>query len=206
MFTQAAKQIARLMDEDDVIMLRHNWVSLQSKGADLVIGGMDDSGIGWTGADPAEKDIPEILKDAPKGLPIIWLGHRPTSFDKVIGLPVALTLSGHTHGGQLRIPFGGPGLADIAFKHAMGLYKVGGPDALCLARDRHRGLAVPHRLPGGNHTHHPSRYLIAHSKFSAPVPLKLPALSLRATCPAKSRVSRGTKHGSEAIRVHAICG
>ena len=97
-----------------------------NKGADLVVAGKDDSGIGWTKGDGWEDRIAGILKTSPKGLPIIWMGHRPTSFDKTKNLPVALTLSGHTHGGQLRLPFHGPGLADIKYKHAMGFYEENG--------------------------------------------------------------------------------
>ena len=120
-----ADEVARRMQERGFTMLRGSSASLKDKGADLTLAGMDDSGERWTGADPAEKNIPEIVARCPKDSPIILLAHRPSAFDRITGLPIALTLSGHTHGGQLRLPFGLPGLADIGFKRPSGLYQKG---------------------------------------------------------------------------------
>jgi uncharacterized protein len=48
-------------------------------------------------------DIGEALRDIPRDAPVILLSHDPDMFP---GIPtrVALTLSGHTHGGQVAIP------------------------------------------------------------------------------------------------------
>jgi len=119
------QEVARNMSSRGFRMLRSDCANLTEKGAGLVLAGKDDSGEGWTGPDPEENQIPGIIANCPNGLPIIFVGHRPSSFDKTIGLPVALTLSGHTHGGQFRLPFGGPGLADITFTRTMGLYREG---------------------------------------------------------------------------------
>ena len=94
------------------------------QGVGLVLAGKDDSGKRATGPDPEENQIPRIIAECPQGLPIIYIGHRPSSFDHVLGLPVALTLSGHTHGGQFRLPFGQKH-SHTRFKRDMGLYREG---------------------------------------------------------------------------------
>jgi len=121
-----AEQIVERMKAINFKMLGGECFSLINKGADLALAGMDDSGERWTGADPREKEIPKILDQCHKGLPIIWLGHRSSGFEQIKGLPVALTLTGHTHGGQLRLPFGGPGLAHLRFNYTAGLYQENG--------------------------------------------------------------------------------
>ncbi len=119
------EKVARLMGGRGFRMLRNEWISLEDKGAHLALAGIDDSGRTWISSDPQEKRIPEILADSPQGLPVILLAHRPSAFKHVKGLPVALTLTGHTHGGQLKLPFRGPGLADISFARPSGLYQLG---------------------------------------------------------------------------------
>jgi hypothetical protein len=47
------------------------------------------------------KSVDELLLDAPGGLPVILLDHRPTDMERVSRTRVDLQLSGHTHHGQL---------------------------------------------------------------------------------------------------------
>ena len=51
------------------------------------------------------KEIPDILSDCDKSLPIIMIDHQPFHLDKVAEAGVDFQLSGHTHHGQLW-PFG----------------------------------------------------------------------------------------------------
>jgi uncharacterized protein len=118
-------EIAGNLSQRGFRMLGKGHANLEEHGVGLVLAGKDDSGRRAAGPDPEETQIPEIISRCPRGLPIIYVGHRPSSFDKVIGLPVALTLSGHTHGGQFRLPFGGPGHSNLRFKRDMGLYREG---------------------------------------------------------------------------------
>ncbi len=48
-------------------------------------------------------DIPRALAQVPHGEPMIVLSHDPDTFPRIPGR-VSLTLSGHTHGGQVAIP------------------------------------------------------------------------------------------------------
>jgi predicted MPP superfamily phosphohydrolase len=56
----------------------------------------------------------------------ILLAHEPDMADQVKDGPVDLQLSGHSHGGQIRLPFVGPLLTPpLSQKYPVGLYKVG---------------------------------------------------------------------------------
>jgi hypothetical protein len=50
-----------------------------------------------------EPDVAGTLARVPEGAPVIVLSHDPDLFPQIPGR-VALTLSGHTHGGQIAIP------------------------------------------------------------------------------------------------------
>jgi predicted MPP superfamily phosphohydrolase len=69
----------------------------ESPRPDVLIVGLDDPSTGTPKLDAA-------LADAPAGSYTIALFHSPGYFDRVAGR-VNLCLSGHTHGGQVRLPF-----------------------------------------------------------------------------------------------------
>jgi uncharacterized protein len=120
------KAVADRMEENGFKMLRDECVDLTGKGLKVQIAGVDDSGKGWTGSDPGDNKVNKILSGCGNGNPVIFLSHRPSVWDEALKEGVDLTLSGHTHGGQWRLPFGGPGLADLTFKQTTGLYEKDG--------------------------------------------------------------------------------
>ncbi len=76
---------------------------------------------------PSHVDV--ALAGAPPDRPTVLLAHHPHAFDRAAELGVALTLSGHTHGGQ--IAFTPPGgrtvsLGDLMFKYVAGPYEKNG--------------------------------------------------------------------------------
>jgi hypothetical protein len=113
--------VARRMEERGLKMIRNGWISLETRGSSVVLVGVDDSGRNWTGPDPSVTEIPQALVGMPPGRPVILLKHRPIIFEDVAGLPIGLILAGHTHGGQICLPFGDVGLADLKWPYAFGL-------------------------------------------------------------------------------------
>ncbi|MCY4116154.1 MAG: metallophosphoesterase [Caldilineaceae bacterium] len=98
--------------------------------AGLTIAGIDDA---WSG-DPRPE---AALRDAPAGNTNLLLCHEPDYIDNIqaIGAPIALQLSGHSHGGQVRLPSMRPDgagmlsrahiLPHMAHLYPIGLYRVG---------------------------------------------------------------------------------
>lgn len=61
-----------------------------------------------------EDNLPGTLAQVTTGDPVILLAHEPFIFFRRVPARVSLTLAGHTHGGQVRIPFIWPALARSA--------------------------------------------------------------------------------------------
>lgn len=82
--------------------------------------GVDDL---WSG----EPDIEAALTNWQEGVPTILLAHEPDFADGFLADGrIQLQLSGHTHGGQVRLPGMGPVvLPRFGQKYHNGLYQVG---------------------------------------------------------------------------------
>ena len=78
-------------------VLRNEGVALGGRGAGLFVAGVDDT---WTG----RADLEEALSTRPEGSHVLLLAHDPNSFPEAAAEGVHLTLSGHTHGGQIAVP------------------------------------------------------------------------------------------------------
>jgi predicted MPP superfamily phosphohydrolase len=100
-------------------VLRNRGVIIERDGARLYVAGVDDT---WT----SRHDVPRALAERPADVPSILLAHDPNLFAEASALNVDLTLSGHTHGGQLAIPgFRGLSLARFITQFTAGLYRQG---------------------------------------------------------------------------------
>ena len=72
-------------------------------------------------------DLDATLHKVPADEATILLAHEPDYADHVARYPVDLQLSGHSHGGQVRVPFIRPlYLPDLAHKYVWGQYQIRG--------------------------------------------------------------------------------
>lgn len=113
-------------------VLRDQAVTLEMGAAKLHVIGVDDRGRDWARGVRSDARLTELIAAAPPATPILLLAHRPDLFDQAAEAGVALTLSGHTHGGQLALPwFGGRrrNLAEFVTRYDRGFYQRG-PSAL----------------------------------------------------------------------------
>ena len=97
-------------------ILRNESVRLTHSGTSVVLAGIDDLVMGqpdWT-AVTAQHGIPHLL-----------LAHNPDHFYEAAARGVPLTLSGHTHGGQIRLPHGPPIIRHSRFCLDEGAYAFG---------------------------------------------------------------------------------
>ena len=115
-------------------VLANTNVRISINGTDLWLAGVDDV---WE----RHADLDRALEGIPMGAITILLAHEPDYVDQVIGREVALQLSGHSHGGQVRLPlFGSPILPMWGRKYPYGLRRVGG---MWLYTNRGVGLIQP---------------------------------------------------------------
>lgn len=88
-----------------------------------------------------ESYIEKALSDIPARSPVVLLAHHPDFFDSAVPRGVALTISGHTHGGQ--VGFMGISFAPPVFKYMRGLYQNG--DSFCYVHSGN-GSWFPYRF------------------------------------------------------------
>ncbi|MGH7599628.1 MAG: metallophosphoesterase [bacterium] len=105
-------------------LLRNTNHVLEHRGGKLAIVGVDDL---WAsrriGRGP---DIATAVKNLPENMLKICLSHQPNYWPEIKRQNVALTLCGHTHGGQFGIAGTQISLARIASPYVAGLYKEDG--------------------------------------------------------------------------------
>jgi hypothetical protein len=107
-----------------IILLRDQVVHLTITGFPLHIVGLDDRGKDWARGLEALSFLPQLVSAIPPDEPSILLSHRPDLFPQAASEGITLTLSGHTHGGQMALPgrHGRFNLACFITRFPRGLY------------------------------------------------------------------------------------
>ena len=96
----------------------------RGNGAIAIVGTGDPAGRGFPEAGIAP-DIDKALRDVPPNRFVIALAHNPALFESLAERNVGLTLSGHTHWGQVALPAAGWSMASMFLEDAMGLITRG---------------------------------------------------------------------------------
>jgi predicted MPP superfamily phosphohydrolase len=114
------RRVTNSLRAEGIQVLSNRSVAMEVDGARFWLAGVDDILEG-------RADLDATLHDVPANESVILLAHEPDYADHVARYPVDLQLSGHSHGGQVRLPLIGPVfLPQLARKYIWGLYKVGG--------------------------------------------------------------------------------
>jgi len=107
-------------------VLRNSCVAIERDGARFWLAGVEDP---LQGQPDPEAAIPASIRNLP-GEPVVLLCHGPDYVDTLLKKPagqsVSLMLSGHTHGGQIRLPLIGPLiLPPFGKKYVQGWFRFG---------------------------------------------------------------------------------
>jgi len=114
-----AAHIVDVLEASGIPVLRNRSVPLERDGKRLWFSGVDDILDG-------KPNLGLALKSIPANEPVVLLVHEPDWADHVAHYPVDLQLSGHSHGGQVRLPVVGPPfLPQLGRKYPWGLRWIG---------------------------------------------------------------------------------
>lgn len=108
-----------------LVVLANEWRWVERGGARFVLLGTGDPAGGRGGSDTGGPDLDRAFDGVPADAFVIALAHNPALWPALARRGVRLTLSGHTHWGQLAIPGLGWSLASPFNAHAMGGYVDG---------------------------------------------------------------------------------
>lgn len=114
-----SKHVTSALEAEGIRVLVNKSVPIERDGARFWLAGVNDVLSGAA-------DLAKTLHDVPARQATILLAHEPDFADYVSRFPVDLQLSGHSHGGQVRLPLLPPlYLPRMAKKYVWGLRQVG---------------------------------------------------------------------------------
>ena len=96
-FQVDADAMAKALLDQQIHVLRNNHCPIRTSSGTLWLVGVDDM---WSSSD----DLPSALESVPRRDAKILLCHNPRGIHQASDQGIDLVLSGHTHGGQVRLP------------------------------------------------------------------------------------------------------
>jgi uncharacterized protein len=113
------EHVTRTLEAENIHVLANESQAIEHNGARFWLAGVND-------VFSSTADVPQTLRGIPADEAVVLLAHEPDFADTVSRFPVDLQLSGHSHGGQIRIPLLPPlYLPKLARKYFLGTYHVG---------------------------------------------------------------------------------
>ena len=115
-----AKEVRKHMESIGINMLLNSSEEIEIRGEKLSIAGLDDL---WVG----KPDFDAALAATEKSDMVILLSHNPDTFPVAANRNVNLTLSGHTHGGQVGVKLLGNhySFVHLVTPYVMGEFSIG---------------------------------------------------------------------------------
>jgi predicted MPP superfamily phosphohydrolase len=120
-------EVTEAIASQGIPVLRNGFMPIERGRSRIWLAGIDDPVLGRPDVD---RTMPVAIRNTQKE-PIILMCHAPDYVDELLKHPVsqsiALVLSGHTHGGQIRLPFvGAMHLPPGGRKYVQGWFGFGG--------------------------------------------------------------------------------
>lgn len=115
-----ARPVTAALQAVGIRVLKNSAVPVERNGGRFWLAGVDD-------VLTRTPDLHAALQPVPSGEPVILMAHEPDYADYVARYAVDLQLSGHTHGGQIRLPLMPPFyLPPLGRKYLKGMYRIRG--------------------------------------------------------------------------------
>lgn len=117
-------EVREAMRATGMSVLENESVTVERGGARFKLAGTGDPAACRDGLAGPAPDVDRTLAEVSDDDFVICLAHNPSLWPMLAARGVELTLSGHTHHGQLSIPRLGWSLASVFLDHAMGTYRL----------------------------------------------------------------------------------
>ncbi|WJP98523.1 metallophosphoesterase [Macrococcus bovicus] len=112
-------RISRILSASNIQLLTNTGVVLDFDQEPIFLGGLDD-------ILNSKGNMYQALKNRPDDMLTMMIVHEPDYADFVEQFKVDVQFSGHSHGGQIRLPLvGAPVKPQLGRKYVKGLYRIG---------------------------------------------------------------------------------